>query len=281
MLNEIEEGLWLRHGEPGKRRSVAIVGGMHGDEGDGAKVVRELTDGDHPLWEACRDEVWLVLGNPRALDASTYASEPGADMGNLFGPGEPAEGGAAYERERAVLLRKWLKPVDALLDIRQTLGPSPPLAIVRDTPHHLRAVAQVGLSLAVVGRDEAIQEKTLTSLIDRSGGLGITIETGQAGTDRSLETARSSAVRFLTGAEQPGQVHVIEITEALFVPAPGLQFARPLANGTEIRKGEVIATCSAGQIRMTKDAVVFMPNESAAVGEPFVLLARERGRFEG
>ncbi len=282
MVTEIEEGLWLRRGLSGKRRSLAIVGSMHGDEGDGATVVRELTDPDHPLWEASRDEVWLVIGNPRALQAGTRGSEEGADLSRYFGPeaGDGDDDGPEYERERAALLRKWLKPVDSLLDLRQTKVPTPPLAVVRDTPHHLKAVGQIGLNLAIVGRSEAAQETTLASLIDRSGGIGITAEVGQVGTARALDTARSTAVRFLTGSAEPAVVHVIEITEALHVPATGLQFARPLANGTEVHKGEVIATCDAGQIRLTKDAVVFLPREDAALGEPFVLLARERGRFD-
>ncbi|MCP4873636.1 MAG: hypothetical protein GY898_33535 [Proteobacteria bacterium] len=188
MINRVDESVWLRRGQSGKRRTVAIVGGMHGDEPDGATVIDELIDPDHPVWSICRDEVWLVRGNPRALEARTRATTEGADLNRLFAV-EPPEGDS-YETARAHALRKWLKPVDALLDLHQTVSPSPPLAVIRDTPDHLTEVSRMGLQMALVGSEAVYGGSMLTNLIDRSGGVGLLVETGVRGGKRTLEQAR-------------------------------------------------------------------------------------------
>ncbi len=276
-IAEIEDGLWLRRGESGKRRTVAIVGGMHGNETAGAAVVEELLATDHPVWQVCRDEVWLCKGSPPALAANTRGTAPGRDLNRLFGLEIPE--GDDFESSRARALRKWLKPVEVLLDLHQTVKPTPPLAVVKDTPRHLALVRRLGVPLAVVGAEAVYGETMLRNLIDRSGGDGVTVETGQIGTPRALETARTVAIRFLTGeAPAATPLNVVEIVQAIECPGPGLRFSRPLANFTEVRAGEVIGTYDGGgELRIPRGGVAFLPREDVAPGAPCLLIAKERG----
>lgn len=275
MINRVDESVWLRRGQSGKRRTVAIVGGMHGDEPDGATVVDELNDPNHPVWTICRDEVWLVRGNPEALEKGTRGSTDGADLNRLFAV-EPPEGDG-YETARAHALRKWLKPVDALLDLHQTVTPLPPLAVIRDTPGHLAEVHRLGVPMALVGSDLVYGGSMLSNLIDRSGGVGVLVQTGARGGKRTLEQARSVAVRFLTGSQVENPVHVIEVLEVVACPGPGLSFNRPLSNFTEVRAGEPIATWEGGEVRLQQGGIAFQPREHADPGQPCLLVARERG----
>ena len=272
-IEEIHPGIWYR---PGEGDPVAVVGGVHGDEPEGAQVVRELCDPAHPTWKrALPNPVWLLLGNPEALRLGARHSEAGEDLNRLFGPESIADS-ANPERERATLIREVLAPVRRLVDLHQTMQPIPPLAVIPDSPLHLEHAARLGVEAVVVGAHRIYGETLLAGLIDRQGGVGLTVETGQSGQPEALEVARRVAARFL-GAQTPSvPLPTYEILRAIPSPAPGLRFLRPLRNGSEVRPGEILGTSEAGDFQLDEGGFVFLPREGAAPGEPCLLLARLR-----
>ncbi len=72
-------------------------------------------------------------------------------------------------------------------------------------------------------------------------------------------------------------MHVVEILEVVASPGPGLKFARPLANFSEVRAGEAIATWEGGEVRLEHGGIAFQVREHAPDGQPCLLVARERG----
>jgi predicted deacylase len=277
-LTPIDEGIWARPGTSGQ--TLALVGGMHGDEGEGAAVIEALVEDPSPL-AACPHHVLLVLGNPEALALGTRHTPDGEDLNRLFGA-EPSLGDSP-EARRARTLRSRLAGVDRLLDIHTTQRPIRPLAVCSNSPDHLAALARLGLSQAVVGAERIYGRTMLADWIDARGGVGLTVEAGQSGTQEAAHTAHAVAMAFLadgapgiTAQAGGGSTQVFQIEAPLPCPGPGLRFVRDLPNGAHIKRGELLGHSEAGALRAPRDAIVFLAREHAEVGAPCMLLATAR-----
>jgi predicted deacylase len=276
--SEEREGIWRgtrRDGGDGTVR--AVVGGMHGDEQIGAQVVEELSEPSHPVWDEVNAKtVILAVGNPRALSLHRRHTPDGVDLNRLFG-GQDAPSDH-YEQQRSAFLREHLAEASLLMDIHQTHCPTPPLAVVPHTDQHLALVAALGLSVAVVGTGEIYGETMLSDWLTRRGGLGVTIESGQADTPEALLAAREAAGRFLTlDAKTPvsGKVSVYEVEEVVPAPGNGLRYHRVLGNTDAIAAGEVLGVYEKGEFSAPRDATIFLPREGVPTGAACLILARE------
>ena len=133
---EIAEGAW-RAGDS-DAPTLGVVGGVHGDEVVGARVVESWRDAACPA--PCVWQLRLLLGNPRALAAGTRYVD--SDLNRAFGPEAVAHG---YEASRAATICEALGEPAVCLDVHQTHCDTPPLAVVRDTPAHLAFARALGL----------------------------------------------------------------------------------------------------------------------------------------
>ena len=274
---QVAPGIWRRP-LPGAPR-WAFVGGIHGDEPQGADAVRALSAPDHPIWQECTADLTLVVANLAALDRGTRGSVEGADLNRQFG--ENPLRSEAYECGRAEELRQVLDGVSMLVDLHQTLRPIPALAVVRDTPQHLLLATRAGLSMAVVGAERIYGDTLLADFVNRSGGVGITVETGQAGTDSARQVAESTLRTLWTSAplDSPDAATGLEVWEiqgALSSPGPDLTFLRPLENASPVKAGEVLGESAQGQVIAPGDGIVFLPREGQPAGEPCGVFARKR-----
>jgi len=274
---EVADQIWRRQG--GGRR-LAIVGSIHGDEIAGAQVIRELLEGDDRVWRRAGDvDLTLAIGNPRALQLGLRHTEDGVDLNRLFGATHGQSSG--YEGSRIGVLKQHLCHADLLLDIHQTSCLTPPVAVVHDSPEHLRVAAALGLTHAVVGIDAIYSGTMLSRWLDAQGGIGITVETGQKHTEEAAAAAGEVARRFLTsGASSSatgGEIRRYRLEEALPTPGPDLVFDRPLGNTTCVRAGELLGRYEGGELIADRNAVVFLPRAGAEVGAPCMLLATDEG----
>ncbi|MEE2751712.1 MAG: succinylglutamate desuccinylase/aspartoacylase family protein [Myxococcota bacterium] len=272
---QIAEFTW--HAPKAGAARWAIVGSLHGDEPEGARLIEELIASEPPRWaQDCPVDLLLVIGNPLALQRNQRGSVPGADLNRFFGIHTPS--GPAYEQERAQYLRELLEPVDVVIDIHQAKLPIPLLAVIEDTPHHLTMASRAGVEMAVIGADKIYGSTMLADWVNRKGGLGITLETGQAHTPAALEQAHLAVQRLLqfessTPARPPS---TYEIECALPSPGEDFEFARPLVNGTSVLAGETLGMSTNGAITAPGNGIVFLPREGEPPGEPCMLFARER-----
>jgi hypothetical protein len=221
----------------------------------------------------------LVVANLTALERGTRGSVDGADLNRQFG--EDPLRGADYECERAQEIRQVLAGVSLLVDLHQTHLPIPALAVVRDTPQHLLWAARAGLSMAVVGAERIYGDTLLADFVNRSGGVGITVETGQAGTGAAMAVAESTLRALWTPApwdapNDDAHLEVWEIQEALPSPGPDLTFLRPLENASPVQDGEVLGESVQGQVIAPADGIVFLPREGQPTGSPCLVFARRR-----
>jgi len=220
-----------------------------------------------------------VVANLAALERGTRGSVEGADLNRQFGE-DPLQG-ADYECGRAEELRKVLAGVSLLVDLHQTHLPIPPLAVVRDTPQHLLWAARAGLSMAVVGAERIYGDTLLADFVNRSGGVGITVETGQFGTGAAMEVAESTLqALWTTDPQSPdsssSSMDIWEIQEALPSPGPDLTFLRPLENASPVQADEVLGESAQGQVIAPADGIVFLPKEGQSAGSPCLVFARRR-----
>ncbi len=273
--SKIAEFTW-RAPKPGAQR-WAIVGSLHGDEPDGARLIQDLVSPEHPIWaQECPVDLLLVIGNPLALQRNQRGSVPGADLNRFFGTHPPS--GPAYEQERAQHLQELLGPVDVVIDIHQAKRLIPLLAVVEDTPAHLALAAKAGVDMAVIGADKIYGTTMLANWVNRKGGLGITLETGQAHTPEALEQAHLAVQRLLgTQNNAPAAPPLTyEIECALPSPGQDFVFTRPLVNGTAVIAGETLGASTNGAVTAPGNGIVFLPREGEPPGEPCMLFARAR-----
>jgi len=252
------------------------VGSLHGDEPGGARLIKDLIAPEHPIWkQECPVDLLLVIGNPRALDQQQRGSEPGADLNRFFGTDPPAS--PQYEKGRAEHLRDLLGPVDVVIDIHEAKRPIPLLAVVKNTPAHLALAAQAGAEMAVIGADKIYGNTMLANWVNRKGGLGITLETGQADTPEALRHGHHAVKRLLNpNPKAPANSPTTyEIECALASPGSDLVFTRPLENGTTVTAGETLGESSNGTVTAPGDGIIFLPREGEPQGKPCMLFARQ------
>ena len=276
-FEEIAEQVWRRKGEGPK---LAVVGSIHGDEEAGAAVIRELLRGDDRVWRRAGNvDLTLAIGNPRALEEGSRYSKGGRDLNRIFEADDVDT--RDYEGARAQLLKSALAHSDVLLDLHQTACTTPPVAVVKDTPTHLRLAAALGVAHAVVGIETVYKGTMVSRWLDAQGGLGLTVETGQKGREEARAAAYEVVRRFLTAgaasSAQGGRIRRYRLREAWLSPADGLSFARALGNTTRIQAGEIVGHTEAGPLTCEADSVVFLPREGAAPGTPCMLLADDEG----
>ncbi len=241
-IEEVAEQVFMISAErPGP--TVAIVGGVHGNEKTGIAVVSEL------LAEARRGELRLKLGrlllafgNPHAIERGTRGSIEGADLNRSFRQAVLDGEGTSYEEERARDLACAFDAVTIGVDIHATNKPSEPFLcaqrIVSAEHRDLCAVfcvERVLLDPAMVFAGETV---TLDEYFARQGRIGICYETGQASDLARVQIVKNEVrellrrVRMIDGFSQQSHgsrsqifyalSHAITLTSAGFIYAPGM-----------------------------------------------------------
>jgi succinylglutamate desuccinylase len=167
----------LGTGEP----SLAIVGGIHGDEPCGAQAIRTLLADAPPVTRPVK----CIIANERALDQEMRSID--TDLNRAF-PGEPAAD--THERRLAAELLTELQGCTAL-SLHATQSYGQPFAIV-ESVNRLAMELCPSLSIdAVVEVGDVIEQ-----------GLGaytpiIEIECGYQGTDQAATNAERISWEFL------------------------------------------------------------------------------------
>jgi len=269
----VAPSVWRR---PGDGPALAVVGSLHGDEGHGNAVIRELLATSLP--EMGAREVILAVGHPEAVELGERGTSPGADLNRLFAVDAQISGDTPEER-RCRALQEALQRVGWLLDLHQTSCPTPPLAVGPATDQHLGQTARLGLEFLVTGVERVYGGGMVSEWIDRRGGVGLAVETGQKGTAASLEVARVVTRRFLTPSDEGmgKPVRIYEIVEAVCSPAPGLRFVRPLGNTSPVVAGEILGVTDGSPLRAPGDGAIFLPREVSDANRPCLLFARDMG----
>ena len=216
---------------------VAVVGGIHGDEPAGERIVDRLADALSPTGRG--DEsgtVRLIVANEPALEAGTRYTD--TDLNRAF-PGDADSD--EYERALAPRLAAELRGMDAVLAIHTSHSAPPPFAIYsRLTDSTRRSVT--GMPIEYVLDSGDLRSTTLDSVV----GGAVSIEAGRQGSEEAVEFGHRAALAFLRahGAladEPPTFTETTVIKGGEEVPKGGGEPHVYYRNFEEIPEGEVFA----------------------------------------
>lgn len=170
--------------EPGN--TVAIFGGMHGNERVGVRTVEHLM---HTL-KVARGTVYLVLANPLAVENEVRLVN--TNLNRLF---DRSLTGETYEYSRAHELMDILDTCDALLDIHSYNSPTGDQFLI--TEHNALDLAGK-LDFPVVGTGFSDMGAGSDGYMSSRGKIGITAECGTLNrTEVFLPLAIKTAQQFL------------------------------------------------------------------------------------
>ncbi|ELZ45687.1 succinylglutamate desuccinylase/aspartoacylase [Halorubrum californiense DSM 19288] len=175
---------------------VAIVGGIHGDEPAGVRIVErlaaELPPLDSPDGGGRGDAepgglVRLILANEPAIEAETRYTD--ADLNRAF-PGDADSD--EYERALAPRLAAELQGFDAVLALHTSHSAPPPFAIFSDLTASVRRTV-TGLPVDHVVDASGLRSTTLDSTIPHT----VSIEVGRQGSEEAVEFGYEACLAFL------------------------------------------------------------------------------------
>lgn len=191
--------------------TVAIVGGIHGDEPAGVQVVNRLEELELELSGTVR----LVVANERALDAGVRYTE--VDLNRQF-PGDPD--GEAYETRLAADVYDEIVDDDAVLALHTSHSLPPPFALYSQlTPGVRRTVTGMPVDYAV--DTSTLRETTL----DAVHAGTVSLEAGVQGSEEATAFGLLASLEFLRAHD------VLDAGSAMYTSVRRVRAFR------EIRKG--------------------------------------------
>jgi hypothetical protein len=239
---------------------VAIVGGIHGDEPAGVRIVRRLADELPPLGEGGTGPtdggddgglVRLIIANEPAVEAGTRYTD--ADLNRAF-PGDADS--EEYERALAPRLSAALDGMDAVLAIHTSHSAPPPFAIYSRLTESVRRTV-TGLPVDHVVDASGLRSTTLDSTVPHS----VSIEAGRQGSEEAVEVGYEACLAFLRvhGAladEPPTFTETTVVAGHEEVPKGGGEPHVHFANFESIPEGAVFAEDDVYTHRVDRPGVV-------------------------
>lgn len=231
------------------RPRVAVVGGIHGDEPSGERIVDRLVE---RLDDAdVEGTLQLLVANEPALAAGERYTE--TDLNRAF-PGDVD--GEAYERALAPRVTAVLEGADAILALHESRSAPPPFAIHSGlTPSVRRTVTALPVEYVLDARN--LEGTTLDSTLPHT----VSLEAGEQGTEGALEFGYEATLAYLRahgvltdGAPTYSATTVVEGIEE--VPKGGGEPHVYYENFESIPVGEVFARDDVYTHRVDREGLV-------------------------
>ena len=254
---------------------IAIVGGIHGDEPAGERIVRRLADElgrlDAPD-DGSGGLVRLIVANEPALAAETRYTD--ADLNRSF-PGDADSD--EYERALAPRLAAELEGMDAVLALHTSHSAPPAFAIFSELTESARRTV-TGLPVDHVVDASGLRSTTLDSTIPHT----VSIEVGQQGSEDAVTFGYEACLAFLRahGAiddEPPTFSETTVVAGDEEVPKGGGEPHVYYANFEEIPVGEVFAEDDVYTHRVEEPGVVPILASEQGYEEIFGIYGRVTG----
>jgi succinylglutamate desuccinylase len=267
--------------------SVLIVGGTHGNEPMGVKIIQALKK--ELKHQKINGEIILMIGNPSAVEKKVRAVD--CDFNRLFGDEAKLKKKTVEallkEEVRALEIMPLLKRVDYLLDIHSTLKPSIPFLYMENTPKHRRAAQGFSVPYIISPfpkfHNEAFQS-CMDNFVDAHGGIGITYETGWHKDHSNFKKVLSNVKHFLKAvgvAFNDFESKAINSTpqllflyKELIAQTEDFVFEKDFYNFSFVSKGEVIAQDGNKPVSVDQDCYFIFPKREIKQGKTVTYLAK-------
>jgi succinylglutamate desuccinylase len=288
--NEICESIWkIDSGAPGK--TVAVIGGTHGNELTGIEIVKSLRD-DPPRINV--GVLYLVLGNPRAIERGTRGSADHLDLNRQFTLDVlEKEPNGTYELERAKILAPIYAQCDVTIDIHSTNKPSEPMLLCTDvSPGYERLFQWFDCPRVLADPHTALigQPSTTDDWTASQGGLGLAYESGQASDLSKVGVITESIKNVLRGqgliAEPPSREpyfttwEMYDLIEPIIQQGEAFTFAsgRGESSFEQFNKGDLLGMDDDREVQAPYDGYMMFPKvkELQGKGKPMMFLAKKK-----
>ncbi|MEM6532228.1 MAG: succinylglutamate desuccinylase/aspartoacylase family protein [Myxococcota bacterium] len=283
-MQEIEGIRRYPSGKPGP--TVAIVGGLHGNEPCGPetldRIAREVENDELRLLQG---ELVLLHGNPEATRQQRRYTRDGVDLNRIFDfafEDTLPRDQWTYEHHRAMELRPVVDEWHAVLDIHSTSSPTEPFAIWPHGEPKKLLIQRMGIRALTLAWDGLglPGSQALISVLSQQGRTGLVVECGQHDAPESVDRAYEYSIQFLVseglleGDTKPrSDLRVYRMRSVIKKPTEDFRFNEQfqafdmIPAGTELGAG----------ITLDADAIVVMPNEDVPVGGDMLYLAEPPG----
>lgn len=226
---------------------VAVVGGIHGDEPAGQRIVERLID----TLEVDTGTVQLVVANEPALAAGTRYTD--TDLNRSF-PGDPRSD--QYEPALAVRLLDVLDGADATLALHTSQSAPPPFAIYSHVTESVRR-SVTGLPVEYVVDAGDLRTTTLDSTLPHT----VSFEAGHQQSDEAAEFGYEATKDFLRAHgvltdREPTFSETQIVTAREEVPKGGGEPHLNYGNFEEITPGSVFAYDDVHTHRVEQEGIV-------------------------
>ncbi len=274
----------MNNGQKGPK--TVILGGIHGDESLGVKVLEKLTETISP--KKIFGELHLLLGNPEAYKKNMRYVH--TDMNRLFNESlEPLKNlnNPNNEQKRAVEIGSIIKDADFLLDIHSTSKPSVPFLYIENSAKHKQLASKFDVETIVL-QGKTFRPKELfsstDSFVDRCGGIGITYESGWLKDSSSFDSVFENTLRFLSDVGTLDSVKhkkknslqkYFEIYNWVVPLQKEFTFSADYENFDFAQKNEILAYESGRPIIVTEDSYIIFPKKNIVTNSPACCLARK------
>jgi succinylglutamate desuccinylase len=271
------EGVTQKKGlKPGK--TVAIFGGVHGNERVGVEAVRWAAENLTPE----RGTVYFVEANPEAIEKNVRLI--GKNLNRCFLRGNT---GDAPEDRRARELMALLDECDALLDIHSTISrEATPFIICEKDAFPL--AKQLDFPIISAGWD-ALEPGGTDGYMFNRGKVGICIECGSVFDSKAQEArARSSVVRFLAyfgvipeleAAPNSARKKLVRVYRVGHKKSEDVSFLRDYADFEPLAAGEVFARDGDIEYKANAGDCIIFPHANGPVGSEIFLIGKQMPGF--
>lgn len=264
------DGVIVKKGSaPGK--TLAIFGGVHGNERVGVEVVARLAE----TLVVERGTVYLVVANPPAVSAGKRLLAK--NLNRLFVAGHT---GDTYEDMRAQELMRILDACDSLLDIHSMdSDEGEPFVILKD---EFDLVSKLDFGIVSFGWDD-FEAGGNDSYMHAHGKPSLTVECGpRTETEKYLPLALKTANQFLCfyGAvdnvpyDARTQTYV-QITAAAHKKSNDFAFTKEFKTFELLPDGEIFAHDGPTEYRAGKGERILFPRPNKEIGGEVFLLGRD------
>jgi succinylglutamate desuccinylase len=258
-------------GKSGK--TVAIFGGIHGDELAGIKTIDHLKENI----DLKNGILYLVYGNPKAIEKSVRYTEKNLNRCFL----EQSKNASSYEETRAVELMRILDECDALLDLHaygEPYAEAIPFAICEK--NSLDIVKNFEVSKVITNIDN-IEKGGTDGYMANKGKIGICVELGSIEKPEDyIGLGIKTAHQFLQSFGMIDEVYQNDSQEQTILKASDIykkknnnfQFTERYSTFDFIPKGKIICIDGDEDISFDRDKYILFPRDQYDVGiEAFIL----------
>ena len=281
-----------------KGPTIVVMGGIHGNERTGVEVVKKLAyQFEHSEINLASGVLYLILGNPKAIERDTRGSEDHADLNRCFKRDVLECIPETYEQTRAQEIAKILATADISIDLHATNKPSVPFLCCAVDEAHEKIYQWFDCDRVLADPRYILGGEPVTTdeFIDLNGGVGICYETGQSKDlsridevlsdvrdvlrDQNMIAAMAPSPFEGEGGGRGGTRSVYELVSVINLTEAGFRYEGTLGGGSfeEFTSGQTIGYIGDKPVVAEFDGVIVFPKipELQTFGKPVVYLAKK------